>query len=142
MILVIVFGIIKYSDNKVVVEIPTWNTICFEKTCFDIEIADTSPERQQWLMHRTSMDKSNGMLFVFDQPGVHSFWMKNTLIPLDIIWMNEEYQVVYIQHSAQPCIVDTCQSYNPSVMAYYALELNGWVAGKIGLEIWETIERK
>ncbi|MBU0626796.1 DUF192 domain-containing protein [Patescibacteria group bacterium] len=76
-------------------------------------------------MNRTSMDEDNGMLFVFDQPGLHTFWMKNTLIPLDIIWMDDQYQVVYIRHSAQPCIVDACQSYNPSALSYYALEING-----------------
>jgi uncharacterized membrane protein (UPF0127 family) len=58
------------------------------KNTISVEIADTPTERQTGLMNRKSMDKNSGMLFIFEQDGVYPFWMKNTLIPLDMIWIN------------------------------------------------------
>src|ERR1700716_1714920 len=53
-----------------------------------VEIAASDPERMQGLMHRTKLGKEDGMLFVFDEPGYHSMWMKNTLIPLSVAFID------------------------------------------------------
>jgi uncharacterized protein len=64
-------------------------------------------------MNRTFLAKNEGMLFVFDGPAVHAFWMKNTVIPLDMVRLDSDFKIVYIQHMAQPCTADPCPTYNP-----------------------------
>jgi hypothetical protein len=68
----------------------------------DIEIADTPAEQQQGLMDRTSMLETQGMLFIFNVEKEQGFWMKNTILPLDIIYINSKKEIVSIQKNAQP----------------------------------------
>ena len=89
-------------------------------------------------MFRESLEDNRGMLFIYDFDGEYNFWMKNTLIPLDIIWINSEKEVVYIEYSAQPC-QEICESINPGKDAKYILEINGGKANEIGLEIGDKI---
>lgn len=118
------------------------NEVCFKSTCFQVEIADNSQLRQQGLMYRTQLDADKGMFFIFDEEGIYPFWMKNTLIPLDIIWINENKEVVYIENKAQPCKQDICKSYNPNKEAKYVLEINAGLSDKIGLKINSKLELK
>ena len=67
------------------------NKICFKERCFRVEIAQTPKQRAQGLMFRQDLAEDHGMLFDFNENGRHSFWMKNTLVPLDIIWINSEF---------------------------------------------------
>jgi len=108
------------------------NTICFDSHCFTIEIANTLASRQQGLMHRSSLPQDAGMLFVFDTPGSYGFWMKNTLIPLDIIRMDEKFVVVDTA-TMIPCSADPCPSYNHRGLAMYALEINAWLVQEYGI---------
>lgn len=107
--------------------------ICFQSTCFTIEIADTFASRQQGLMNRVVLPQNAGMLFVFDTPGSYGFWMKNTLIPLDIIRMDENFIVVDTA-TMEPCIADPCSTYNHSGVAMYALEINAWFVDKYAIK--------
>lgn len=68
----------------------------------DIEVADNGPERQQGLMYRKSMPESEGMLFIFPQDDDQAFWMKNTIMPLDIIFVNSDKQIVKIYKNTTP----------------------------------------
>ena len=68
----------------------------------DIEIADNDPKRTQGLMWRRSMTDNNGMFFIFDEEETHSFWMRNTYIPLDIIFINKSEEIVTIHEDAKP----------------------------------------
>jgi len=106
--------------------------ICFNEQCFLAEIAKTKAQRTKGLMFRDSMAEDKAMLFVFEKPGVYNFWMKNCKIPLDIIWLDENYKVVAISPNNQPCGVDDCPSI-PGVFAKYVLEINAGLASKIGL---------
>ena len=99
----------------------TQNTVCFTNNCYKVELANTPQERSQGLMFRESLE--GGMLFIYQEPGMHNFWMKNTLIPLDIIWLNKDLEVIYIE-SAQPCKTESCHSYGPKEDSMYILELN------------------
>jgi len=111
-------------------------SVCFENDCFSVEIADNSEEMSRGLMFREKMDADKGMLFIFEKEGEYPFWMKNTLIPLDIIWINENKEVVLITENAQPCQKDHfCPSFKPSETAKYVLEINGGISEKIGLKI-------
>lgn len=112
------------------------DTICFDDICFTIDIADTPALRAQWLMHRESLDMDAGMLFVFDRPGSYSFWMKNTLIPLDIIWLDENL-IVLDTATMQPCLADPCPSYHHQWLAMYALEINAWLVEQYNIQIWD-----
>jgi uncharacterized membrane protein (UPF0127 family) len=78
--------------------------VCFEKTCRSVEIADEPKEQQQGLMKRTFMDENAGMLFVFKQLGSRQFRMKDTLIPLDMIWIDGKQEIVHIATDVPPCL--------------------------------------
>jgi len=109
--------------------------ICFEKKCFKIETAEDEEERKTGLMFRDNLEKDKGMLFIFENEGIHGIWMKNTLIPLDIIWLDKNMEVVYIKENALPCEKDPCPSYKNNIPAKYVLEINAGKAEKIKLKI-------
>ena len=87
---------------------------------YDIELADTPYERQTGLMYRTEMNSNNGMLFIFEDSTLRTFYMKNTLISLDIIFLNESLEIISIYKNTTP----NNESSIPSlVQARYVLEL-------------------
>jgi uncharacterized protein len=114
--------------------------VCFHDECFSVEIVDTPAERTRGLMFRESLDRNGGMFFIFEKSGNYPFWMKNTLIPLDIIWINENQEVVFIGKNVQPCKTDPCPSTNPGKNALYVLELNAGMSDVIGLEVGEKLD--
>jgi len=134
---VILFLILKiilfsfYSKNK--------NQICFKEDCFTVELAKTIQERTQGLMFRKKLDLNKGMLFIFENEGNYSFWMENTLINLDIIWINKDKEVVFISKNVQPCNSNSCFIFNSDKKAQYVLELNGGVTDKIGLNVGDKV---
>ena len=115
--------------------------VSFEKKSFQVELAQTDEERQQWLMNRESLDEDKWMLFVFPNEWQHIFWTKNTLIPLDMIRINEidwENRVVDIQ-TAQPCVTDECEIYTPAWASQFVLEINAWLAEKYWISAWDLV---
>ena len=108
--------------------------VCFQQNCFTVELALTSEQQAQGLMARTHMDPDKGMLFVFPSESVYPFWMKDTLIPLDMIWMDSNGTVVFIGKDEQPCGPLECPSINPGVQAKYVLEVSAGTADRIGLK--------
>ena len=88
-----------------------------------VEIADTAEEIERGLMFRKELQDGFGMLFIFDEEGKHSFWMKDTLIPLDIIFIDANGAIMNI-FSAEPCAEEPCESYTPTDNVKYALEVN------------------
>lgn len=100
------------------------------------EIADTPKKRAEGLMFREHLPKNRGMLFTFGQAQPWIFWMKNTKIPLDIIWMNEKKQVIHIARNVPICTRtdDGCPQYQPNDPALYVLELGGGEAERLKLE--------
>ncbi len=97
----------------------------------DIEIAEVPEERQQGLMYRKSMSDKQGMLFLFEYPEEQSFWMRNTYIPLDIIYISDKMEIVSIQKNAAPQNDNPLPSGKP---AQYVLEINGGLSDKLGLK--------
>lgn len=101
-----------------------------------VEYANTPEERRVGLMHRTSLPEQSGMLFMFDGEKDRAFWMKNTLIPLDIYYFNADRKMVSM-HTMQPCTQDPCQTYPSGGWAKYALEVNAGFTEKHGItEAW------
>lgn len=90
-------------------------------------------------MDRTFMAADHGMLFVFGQDTPLTFWMKNTLIPLDMLFFDSQYRLVAIQANTQPCKTDPCQLYPSGVPARYVLELNAGAAARIGARQGDVI---
>jgi uncharacterized protein len=101
-----------------------------------VEIANTMKKRAEGLMYREHLPKDRGMLFTFDQAQPWVFWMKNTKIPLDIIWMNDKKQIIHIARNVPICTRtdDGCPQYQPNDPAMYVLELGGGEAERLKLE--------
>ncbi|MDQ2067546.1 DUF192 domain-containing protein [Xinfangfangia sp. CPCC 101601] len=97
---------------------------------FGVEVADDAAERAQGLMGRAAMDPGRGMLFVYERPGPARFWMKNTLIPLDIIFADAAGQVTRVHSMAKP-LDETPIDGGESVQ--YVLEINGGLAERLGI---------
>jgi len=116
------------------------NQVCFKDDCFTVELAKTIQERTQGLMFRKKLDLDKGMLFIFENEGEYSFWMKNTLINLDIIWIDKNKEVVFISKNTQPCSSDFCFIINSNKKALYVLELNGGTIDKFGLNIGDKVD--
>jgi hypothetical protein len=114
---------------------PNHRSIRFESHVFSVELATTAEKRARGLMFREHLDPDNGMLFVFEQEGMHPFWMKNTLIPLDIIWIDKNKTVVFLSKNTPPCQHVPCPTINPGKEAKYVLEVCGGTADRIGLEV-------
>jgi uncharacterized protein len=92
-------------------------------TRVSVEIADTEASRARGLMFRERLAPNEGMIFVFDRPGIYPFYMKNTLIPLDMLWLDADGRVVSVARSVPPCKADPCPSYYPDAEAIYVVEV-------------------
>jgi uncharacterized membrane protein (UPF0127 family) len=92
-----------------------------------VEVAASDPQRETGLMNREKMGRDDGMLFIFDEPGYHAMWMKNTLIPLSVAFVDAQGTILNIL-DMEPQTLDSHQSAGPSI---YAIETNkGWFAEK------------
>lgn len=109
---------------------------------FSVEVAATDSQRKVGLMNRKSLDQDKGMLFVFDTQGYLNFWMKNTLIPLDMIFIDEHGIVQHIAKNARPCTEKDdrkCDLYNSVKPVKFVLEVNGGVADQKGIRIGDKV---
>jgi uncharacterized membrane protein (UPF0127 family) len=122
-------GVSAAEDQLIPVQLPGGTVI-------HAEVADTPKKRAEGLMYREHLPKDRGMLFTFAQAQPWTFWMKNTKIPLDIIWMNEKKQIIHIAHRVPICarLDDSCPQYQPNDSAMYVLELGGGEAERLRLE--------
>lgn len=100
---------------------------------FHVEVVDDEPSRQLGLMHRESLPEDQGMLFLFDRAAPQAFWMKNTLIPLDILYFDAERRLVSVSRDVPPCKSARCPSYPSAGPALYVLELNAGRAAALGV---------
>ncbi|HJR12818.1 MAG TPA: DUF192 domain-containing protein [Rhodanobacteraceae bacterium] len=106
---------------------------------FSVEVAATSTEQTHGLMDRTSMPADHGMLFVFPQAQPLTFWMKDTLIPLDMLFFDEAHRLVTVRADVPPCKADPCPTYASTAPARYVLELNAGTAAKLDLHKGDVI---
>jgi hypothetical protein len=104
------------------------------------EVADTPQERGRGLMFKESMGEKEGMLFIFQKEGLKGFWMKNTYIPLDIIFINKDFEVASIVKDARPCKDNPCKTYESKYPVKYALEVNAGFANQYGIGNGTRIE--
>lgn len=103
----------------------------------DIEIADNRDDITQGLMYRAEMDWDRGMLFLMEASEIQSFWMLNTLIPLDIIFVGEDRRIINIAANTPPKSIESVSSTAP---ARYVLEVNGGYAAEKGLRAGDELQ--
>jgi len=107
---------------------------------FTVELAETSEKQALGLMFRDSLAADHGMLFLFPTELRRSFWMKNTRIPLDILYFDADLELVNVIAEARPCRSDRCPSYPSEGVAQYVLELNAGKAAELGVRPGDVLE--
>lgn len=116
-------------------------TVLMPKGALEVEVANTKPSRELGLSFRPSMGDDEGMLFVFPVPGRYGFWMKDMLFSLDMVWINENGIVVWIERNVTP------ESYTSGKKAFinqsdasYVLEMNAGLAERFGLYLGSKVK--
>ncbi len=121
----------------------SWSTIVVETldgpVPFAVEVAETMDKRRQGLMHRERLMNGHGMYFIFEDEANRSFWMKNTLIPLDMVFVDEDGRIVHIASQAMPCKEDPCPNYPSKFPAQYVLEIGGGQAKALDIRVGDTV---
>ena len=108
-------------------------------TAFQVELAQTEDERRRGLMFRQHLPAGQGMLFV-QAPGRAEFWMKNTLIPLDLLYFDAQGTLIEILPRVQPCRQLDCPTYpSRSAAVSYILEINGGEAARRALQVGDPL---
>lgn len=98
-----------------------------------VEIADTDEERSQGLSGRESLERGRGLLFIFDVAGTYGFWMKDMNFPIDIVWMDSNWNVVSINREVAPETFPT--TFHPSEPTQHVLEIASGEAARLGIDI-------
>ena len=102
---------------------------------FTVEVADDDAERARGLMFRDELPQGHGMVFIHDREEPQAYWMKNTRIPLDILYFDNDRRLVSQQRDVPPCSAgDRCPPYPSEAPARYVLELNAGEAAKMSLK--------
>lgn len=119
---------------------PKEQLVCAGYKCIRVELARTAQQRMKGLQNRESLGSGEGMLFLFPQRSRHAFWMKDTKIPLDMIWINDSRRVVHVEANVPPCRKDPCPSYVPASEARYVLEVNAGKARSWGINVGSRLQ--
>ena len=107
---------------------------------FQVEIAQTAQDRQRGLMFRRELPREQGMLFV-QPPGPAIFWMKNTYIPLDLLYFNSDRRLLQILADVPPCVTPNCPIYpSQTATVRYILEINAGEAARRGIQVGDRLQ--
>lgn len=104
------------------------------------ELAITDEERQLGLMFRDTINWDQAMLFIFEEEGIQTFWMKNMKIPIDILWLDREKRIVHVEKNVPSCKKEPCPTYSPLYPAMFVLELKANSVDKHQLKLFDKIE--
>lgn len=104
-----------------------------------VEIADDDQERARGLMYVEELGANEGMLFIWRQPAPRSFWMRNTRIPLDIVYLGPDLEIVGWSLDTPPCRTRNCPGYPSGAPAQYVLEVNAGEMARLGVEIGDPV---
>jgi len=113
-------------------------TVCIKDTCIQAEVVSAFAEREKGLMFRESLGDDKGMLFIFEEEGLYSFWMKNMRFPLDIIWLDLNKKIVDIKENVMPCS-GSCEILSPENKAKYVLEVNAGFTRRNKVKVGEVV---
>ena len=127
--ILVVIGWIVFNNNSFSEQ------ICIEKTCFNVEIADTDEKKILGLGNRDFLEEKEGMLFPYPEKSAPGFWMKDMRFPIDIIWINLEMKVSGIIKDFQPCESnELCPVVYPDEEIIYVLEINSGLSERYGIK--------
>ncbi len=137
--LILIAGLFVFLESTEPVErINPSRYLRIEDLLIRVEIAHTAEARAQGLSGTTALNAGEGMLFVFDSDGQHAFWMKDMLIPIDIIWADVNGSVIHIEHALSPETYP--QSFMPPLPARYVLEVPAGFALEHGIGVGSKLE--
>lgn len=105
-----------------------------------VEVADTNEERAQGLSGRERLALGTGMLFVFEEPGIYGFWMKDMKFPIDIVWIDENWIVIGVEREVEPKTFP--KPFYPPSEVLYVLELNSGVAAELGIDMGSRVSQE
>jgi hypothetical protein len=132
LVLLILSGIFYYYKTRAIVTINGRE--------FRVSVARTEGQRAKGLMYRNKMNENAGMLFVFSVSDIYTIWMKNTYIPLDVIWISDNHIVDMARLDAQS--KDKIPQYTSAQKANYVLELNAGITQKYNIKIGDLVDIK
>lgn len=113
--------------------------VCINTNCFEVEVAENFLQQTRGMMFRKSLQEDKGMLFIFSKEAIYLFWMKNTKIPLDIIWINSDNKIVFIAENSLSCDNSKCPQIIPPQKAKYVLEINGKLCQKLNIKVGDSV---
>ena len=106
----------------------------------EVEIADDAEERSQGLMKRTYLSEKKGMFFIHEKSSILNYWMKNMEISIDIIFIDNEFNIVKIYKTVPPCEEEKCITYSSEKEAKYVLEVQAGFCEENGVGVGDVIE--
>ncbi len=118
--------------------LPVSAQIRLRERTIELEVARTPQQQEIGLMNRTTLAEDHGMLFPFEPPQPVRFWMKNTLIPLDMVFLRNGV-VKAITASVPPCTTESCTTYGPATAINQVIELRGGRAAELGLKVGDQV---
>lgn len=110
------------------------------RTSITAELAVTDEERGRGLMFREEIHSDQGMLFVFEEEGIHPFWMKNMKFSIDILWLDKENRIVHVERQVHPCKNLPCPFYSSKIPAMYVLELKAGSVDDNQLKLYDRLD--
>lgn len=119
--------------------LPISAKVTLGKEEIELEVTETSQQQQLGLMFRQSLPENRGMLFSFSPPRMVSFWMKNVVIPLDMIFIYDG-KIKAIESNVPPCNVDPCPVYGPNALIDGVIELKGGRAKELNLTVGDDVK--
>jgi uncharacterized membrane protein (UPF0127 family) len=133
----VMIGLLFFCGSTAI-EATTLN-ITINTTTFDLEVANTPEKRAKGLMFRKDMPQKSGMIFTYASPRYVGIWMKNTYIPLDILWVSPKKEIVYIHENATPHSLTIMR---PKHKAQYVIELNSGSVKRFDLKVGDKVSFK
>jgi len=128
------------SSSAVLAAQPTGSHVVLTGHRISVEIAATDAAREHGLMNRTHLSSGHGMLFVYPDARPRYFWMKDTLIPLDILFFDARRRLINVSADTPTCKADPCPSFASAAPAMYVLELNAGAANSLGIKMGDTFK--
>ena len=117
-----------------------YDKACFDGKCIELEAMRTLDEKQKGLMFREFLEENKGLLFLYEEEGERDFWMKNVKLPIDIIWLDKENKIIYIEHDVPPCQEDPCPIYSLNKKAMNVIEVNSGFTSENNINVGDEVK--
>jgi len=126
LLLMLIWAVSRTPTKEEAAQLPT---ACFKHdVCIELIVLTTPEEQEIGLSNYTELPEGKGMLFIFDEPGQQSMWMKDMDFPIDMFWLSEKGKILHIEKKALPCVPPQCDILEPMVRAKYVLETDAGFA--------------